>query len=90
MADRNDRGSSGDGSPIPPIKNPAVDGARPRRNYWLPWILLALALLAVILMLTQGGRDESKVNEAIARDQAMQQQAGDGAAAPSGTATPER
>lgn len=69
-------GSGGADSPIPPIKNPAVEGARPRRNYWLPWILLALAILALIAMLTQCGRDEDKINEAIARDRAMQQQAG--------------
>ncbi len=83
MANENERdrvgggaGRAGDGdSPIPPIKNPAVEGARPRRNYWLPWILLALAILALIGMLTQCGRDEDKINEAIARDRATQEQA---------------
>lgn len=83
MANENERdraggtaGRSGDGdSPIPPIKNPAVEGARPRRNYWLPWVLLALAILALLAMLSQCGRDDREVNEAIARDQAAQSQA---------------
>ena len=66
------RDGSADGSPLPPIRNPAAGGARPRRNYWLPWVLLGLAVLAVLLMLTQGGRDENKINEAIARDRATQ------------------
>lgn len=82
MANDNDRyrgaaagGTPEDGgSPIPAIKNPAVTGARPRRNYRLPWVLLGLALLAAILMLTQCGRDEGKVDEAVARDRAAQQQ----------------
>lgn len=89
MAHENDRhrGAAGGrtpdagGSPIPAIKNPAVAGARPRRNYRLPWVLLGLALLAAILMLTQRGRDEDRINEAVARDRAMQQQAARGAAA---------
>ncbi len=33
------------------IRNPAVDGATPRRNYYLPWILGALALLLLLLAL---------------------------------------
>ncbi len=76
-------GSSGqgDGSPIPPIKNPAVPGARARRNYRLPWVLLGLALLALVLMVSQCGRDEGKINEAVARDRTMQQQAAAGARA---------
>ena len=32
--------------PLPPIRNPTVDGATPRRNYMLPWVLAGLALLA--------------------------------------------
>lgn len=82
MANENERdrvngtaGRSGNGeSPIPPIKNPAVEGAQPRRNYWLPWVLLALAILALLAMLSQCGRDDDKINEAIARDQAAQSQ----------------
>lgn len=45
-------------SPIPPIKNPAVEGARPRRNYYLPWILLAVALLALLLLATKSCSDD--------------------------------
>ena len=76
-----DRTRGDDRSPIPAIKNPAVQGARPRRNYRLPWVLLGLALLTLVLMLTQCGRDEDRINEAVARDRAMQQQAARGAAA---------
>jgi len=39
---------------LPPIKNPAVDDARPRRNYYLPWVLLGLALLALLFLLVKG------------------------------------
>lgn len=33
---------------LPPIRNPAVKGARPRGNYYLPWVL---ALLGTMLLL---------------------------------------
>lgn len=45
------------GAAVPPIRNPAVTGAEPRRNYLLPWVLGGLALLALILALTQCDRD---------------------------------
>ena len=45
-------------NPLPPIRNPAVDGARPRRNYMLPWVLAGLALLALIIALSQCDRDD--------------------------------
>lgn len=73
---KNQGGGDKPASPLPPIANPTVDGAKPRRNYILPWALLGLALLAIILMLTQGGRDgEEKRNAAIAADQAAQGEA---------------
>ena len=37
--------------PLPPIKNPAVDNTRARGNYYLPWVLLALALIAALLLI---------------------------------------
>ena len=46
--------------PLPPIRNPAVDGAAPRRNYMLPWVLAGLALLALILALTQCDDDNDR------------------------------
>jgi outer membrane protein OmpA-like peptidoglycan-associated protein len=47
-------------NPLPPIRNPAVDGATPRRNYILPWVLAGLALLALILALTQCDNDKDR------------------------------
>lgn len=46
-------------NPLPPIRNPAVGSAEPRRNYMLPWVLGGLALLAVILALSQCDRDDN-------------------------------
>lgn len=43
-------------NPLPPIRNPAVGGAEPRRNYMLPWVLAGLALLALIIALSQCDR----------------------------------
>jgi len=45
-------------NPLPPIRNPAVGSAEPRRNYMLPWVLGGLALLALILALSQCDRDD--------------------------------
>jgi outer membrane protein OmpA-like peptidoglycan-associated protein len=42
---------------LPPIRNPAVPGARPRRNYYLPWVLLAIALIVVLLLATRSCSD---------------------------------
>ena len=48
-------------NPLPPIRNPAVGGAEPRRNYMLPWVLGGLALLALILALaTCDGNDDGR------------------------------
>lgn len=47
-------------NPLPPLRNPAVDGAEPRRNYMLPWVLAGLALLALILALTQCDQDKDR------------------------------
>jgi outer membrane protein OmpA-like peptidoglycan-associated protein len=47
-------------NPLPPLRNPAVDGAEPRRNYMLPWVLGGLALLALILALSQCDRDKDR------------------------------
>jgi outer membrane protein OmpA-like peptidoglycan-associated protein len=40
-------------SALPPIRNPAVEGARPRGNYYLPWVLLGVALLALLVLATR-------------------------------------
>ncbi len=50
-------------NPLPPIRNPTVDGAEPRRNYMLPWVLGGLALLALILALaTCEGKDDGRAS----------------------------
>lgn len=38
-------------TPLPPIRNPAVPGARPRANYYLPWILALLGTLLLLFLL---------------------------------------
>ncbi len=51
------------GNPLPPIRNPAVGSAEPRRNYMLPWVLGGLALLALILALaTCEGNDDGRAS----------------------------
>ena len=37
-------------SPLPPIKNRAVDGAEPRKNFYLPWIVGAIGLILLLLL----------------------------------------
>lgn len=51
--------------PLPPVANPVVEGARPRGNYYLPWILGALLLLFLLFLLLsaldegiEDGRDD--------------------------------
>lgn len=47
-----DADGAGDGhGPLPPIKNRAVEDPRPRGNYYLPWILIALAVIAALLLI---------------------------------------
>ena len=55
-------------NPLPPIRNPTVDGATPRRNFMLPWVLAGLALLALILALAtcEGDKDGRAVRTAEA------------------------
>lgn len=40
--------------PLPPVRNPAVGNARPRGNYYLPWVLGALLLLLLLFGLLRG------------------------------------
>ena len=37
-------GAAKPANPLPPLRNPTVDGATPRRNFMLPWVLGGLAL----------------------------------------------
>ena len=37
-------------SPLPPTLNRAVDGAEPRRNFYLPWIVGAIGLVLLLLL----------------------------------------
>jgi outer membrane protein OmpA-like peptidoglycan-associated protein len=64
------KGTTTPQNPLPPIRNPAVDGAAPRRNYMLPWVLAGLALLALILALTQCDKDDDR-REARTADAAV-------------------
>lgn len=40
--------------PLPPVRNPAVGNARPRGNYYLPWVLGGLLLLFLLFALLRG------------------------------------
>ena len=40
--------------PLPPVRNPAVGNARPRGNYYLPWVLGALLLLVLLFVTLRG------------------------------------
>ena len=56
-------------NPLPPLRNPTVDGAEPRRNYMLPWVLGGLALLAAILALAMcQGNDDGRSTRAADAD----------------------
>ncbi len=48
-------------APFPPVKNRQVEGARPRGNYYLPWIvaLVGLVLLLLLFRSCAGDRDET-------------------------------
>ena len=41
------------GHVLPPIANPAIGDGVKRSNYFLPWILLAIALLVILLLLAR-------------------------------------
>lgn len=38
---------------LPPVKNRAVDGAKPRKNYYLPWIVGIIGLILLYLLVRQ-------------------------------------
>jgi outer membrane protein OmpA-like peptidoglycan-associated protein len=53
------KGAHGSGAaplegPLPPVRNPAVGNARPRGNYYLPYVLGALLLLLLLFALLRG------------------------------------
>ncbi|WP_419809412.1 DUF2171 domain-containing protein [Sphingomonas sp.] len=50
-------------SPLPPVLNRAVDGAAPRKNFYLPWIvgLVGLILLLLLFRSCVGHREEQAV-----------------------------
>ena len=58
-------------NPLPPLRNPTVDGAAPRRNYMLPWVLGGLALLGLILALSQCDFDDDRANTTAAEAPAV-------------------
>lgn len=41
---------TGGGEPLPPVLNRAVDGAKPRGNFYLPWIVGVVGLLLLLLL----------------------------------------
>ena len=58
--------------PLPPVANPVVEGARPRGNYYLPWVLGALLLLALLFLIVnafeegvEDGREDRDERAAI-------------------------
>lgn len=62
-------GSAKPSNPLPPIRNPAVGSAEPRRNYMLPWVLGGLVLLALILALaTCEGKDDGRAERRTDND----------------------
>lgn len=46
--------------PLPPVRNPAVGNARPRGNYYLPWVLGGLLLLVLLFALLRGCDTEER------------------------------
>ena len=71
--------------PLPPVANPVVDGARPRGNYYLPWILGALLLLILLFVLLKAldeGREDGRDNREDDRDRITETRRGDGSYAP--------
>ena len=72
--------------PLPPVANPVVEGAKPRGNYYLPWILggLLLLLLLFVLLKALEERDEDRRDGRDDGDRApiTETRRGDGAYAP--------
>ncbi len=58
--------AGGGDSPLPPIKNRAVEDATPRRNFYLPWIVGIIGLILLLLLLKScfDGREETAVTPA--------------------------
>lgn len=54
---------AGMASPLPPTLNRAVDGAEPRRNFYLPWIVGIVGLILLLLLFKScvGHREEQAV-----------------------------
>lgn len=72
--------------PLPPVANPVVEGAKPRGNYYLPWILGALLLLVLLFVLLKAldegiedGRDSRDDDD---RARITETRRGDGTYAP--------
>lgn len=53
---------AGGASPLPPVKNRAVDEAAPRKNFYLPWIVGIVGVILLLLLLKSClGRDAEPV-----------------------------
>lgn len=72
--------------PLPPVANPVVEGAKPRGNYYLPWILGALLLLFLLFLLLsaldEGVEDGREGRDDDDRARITETRRGDGAYAP--------
>ena len=71
--------------PLPPVTNPTVEGAKPRGNYYLPWILGALLLLFLLFLLLSAldeGIEDGREHRDDDRDRITETRRGDGAYAP--------
>ncbi|WP_166037066.1 OmpA family protein [Sphingosinicella sp. YJ22] len=67
--------------PLPPVANPVVEGARPRGNYYLPWILGALLLLFLLFLLLSAldeGIDNGRDGDDDDRSRITETRRGDG------------
>lgn len=54
-------------TPLPPIRNPAVPGARPRANYYLPWILALLGTMLLLFLLLRSCETSDAGEPAVQR-----------------------
>lgn len=50
-------GNDDNAAPLPPIRNPAVKGARPRSNYYLPWVLGLLGTMLLLFLMLRSCED---------------------------------